>query len=90
MFAVENDNLDDEADVLGMSSTWTTFLDPQYNLLKLLMPTATQSRLSCRVELIADKSHKQISNEAIKVRLQKCSSTFRAEDMPIDDRGIAL
>jgi hypothetical protein len=87
--AVENDNLDDEADVLGMLSTGTTFLDPRYNLLELLPPTATQNRLSYLVDLVLDKSQKHISNEAIKARLRKDAADSRVEDMPIDVRGIA-
>jgi hypothetical protein len=87
--ADEDDNVDDEVDDPGMLSTWSHFLDPQYNLLQLLTPTATQNRLGYLVALVLDKSQKQISNEAIKVRLRKDAASFGAEDMPIDVRGIA-
>jgi hypothetical protein len=73
-----------------MLSTRTTFLDPRYNLLELLTPTATQNRLSYLVDLVLDKSHnEQISNEAIKARLHKYVAAFAAEGMPTDVRGIA-
>ena len=87
--ADEDDNFNDEADDPGMLSTGSHFLDPRYNLLQLLTPTATQNRLSYLVELVLDKSQKQISNEAIKLRLRKDAAAFGAEDMPIDVRGIA-
>jgi len=72
-----------------MLSIGTTFLDPRYNLLELLTPTATQNQLSYLVELVLDKSQKQIPNEAIKARLRKDAAAFRVEDMPIDVRGMA-
>jgi len=86
---VENDNLDDEADVLGMLSTCTTFLDPRYNLLGLLTPTTTQNRQSYLGELVLNKPQKQISNKAVHACLRKDAAAFRVEDMPTNVRGFA-
>ena len=88
----ENDNANEEGDFIietGMLSTTTNFLDARYNLLQLLTPTATQNRLSYLVELVLDKANKQISNEAIKVRLRKDAAALGAEDMPTDVREIS-
>ncbi len=87
--ADEDDNFNDEADAPGMLSTWSHFLDLRYNLLQLLTPMATQNRLRCLVDLVLDKSQKQISSEEIMLRLRKNAAAFGAEDMPIDVRGIA-
>ena len=86
-----NDGIpNEEADIHpGILSSGSQFLDPRYNLLEMLTPTATQNRLSYLVELIQDKAQKQISNEAIKVRLRKDMAAFVVEDMPTDVRGIA-
>ncbi len=54
-----------------------------------MTPTATQNRLSYLVELVLDKTDKQISNEAVKVRLRKDAAAFAAEDMPCDIRAIS-
>ena len=72
----------------GIPSSETDFLDPHYCLLDLLTPTATQNRLSYLVELVIDKTKKQISNEALKERLRKDSAAFGAKNMPTDVRAI--
>ena len=72
-----------------MLSTGTDFLDPKYNLLDLLTPTATQNRLSYLVELVIYQAAKQISNEAVKLRLRKDAAAFGANDMPTDVRSIS-
>jgi hypothetical protein len=87
-----NEDVDEEADSApehGILGTGTNFLDPRYNLLELLTPTATQNRLSYLVELVLDKAQKQISNEAVKVRLRKDASAFGAKGMPGDVRAIS-
>jgi hypothetical protein len=72
-----------------MWGTDTDFLDPKYNLLDLLTPTATQNRLSYLVELVIDQAAKHISNEAVKLRLRKDAAAFGAKDMPTDVRSIS-
>ncbi len=62
--SVENDEENVEADsddgdgILGSN---TDFLDPRYNLLHMITPTAPQNRLSYLVELVIDKCQKGIS-----------------------------
>ena len=72
-----------------MWGTGTDFLDPRYNLLDLLTPTATQNRLSYLVELVIDQAAKHISNEAVKLRLRKDAAAFGAKEMPTDVRSIS-
>ena len=90
--SVENDeenveaNADDGDAILGSN---TNFLDPRFNLLDVITPTATQNRLSYLVELVIDKCQKGISNEALKCRLRKDAATFGVVDMPTHVRAIA-
>ncbi len=72
-----------------MWGTDTDVLDPKNNLSDLLMPNATQNRLSYLVELVIDQAAKHISNEAVKLRLRKDSAVFGAKDMPTDVRSIS-
>ena len=86
-----DDDIDMEEDAFtdhGFPSSESDYLDPQYRLLDLLTPNATQNRLSYLVELLIDKSKKQISNEAVKERLRKDAAAFGASDMPSDVRAI--
>ena len=86
-----NDVVDMEEDTFtdhGFTSSESDYLNPQYRLLDLLTPTATQNRLSHLVELVIDKSKKQISNEALKERLRKDAVAFGTRDMPSDVRAI--
>ena len=53
-----------------------------------LSPYANQNLLSYRVELWPDKYNKDISNEALKIRLRKDSATFGDDNMPTDIRSI--
>jgi hypothetical protein len=87
---LDNDNDDvNEADFVdGLVSSDSHFLDPRYNLLDMLTPTASQNRLSYLVELVIDKCQKGISNEAVKLRIRKDAAAFAADDMPTDVRGI--
>jgi hypothetical protein len=87
--------LDDDVDGVneadfedGLVSTDCKFLDPRYNLLDMLTPTARQNRLSYLVELVLDKCQKGISNEAVKLRIRKDAAAFGAENLPTDVRGI--
>ena len=72
-----------------MWGTDTDFLDPKYNLLDLLAPSATPNRLSYLVELVKDQAAKHISNEAVKLRLRKGAAAFGDKDMPTDVRSIS-
>jgi len=58
-------------------------------LSELLTPTVTQNRLSYLVDFVLDKAQKQISSEAIKVRLLKDASAFGAKGMLGDVRVIS-
>ena len=72
-----------------MCGSDTYFLDPKYIFLDLLTPTATQNRLSYRVELVIDQAAKPNSNEAVKLRFRKDAAAFGAKEMPTDVRSIS-
>jgi hypothetical protein len=72
----EGDAEDTESSEEPMWGTGTYFLDPKYNLLDLLTPTATQNRISYLVELVIDQATKLISNEAVKLRLRNDAAVF--------------
>jgi hypothetical protein len=81
--------MDTENSEEPMWGTGTDCLDPKYNLLDQLTPTATQNRLSYLVELVIDQAAKRISNEAVKLRLQKNAGAFGAKEMSTDVRSIS-
>jgi hypothetical protein len=54
----------------------------------MLTPDAKQNRLSYLVELMLHKLRKGISNEVLKTRIRKDSTTFGATDMPTNIRSI--
>jgi hypothetical protein len=72
----------------GLFGNATLFFDPRNRPLDMLPPDAKRNRLSFLVELVLDKFRKRISNEALKTRLRKDSTTFGATDIPTDIRSI--